>query len=68
MVTNVMVDIFDAVIDGSDHDFVFLPSRLALAAWVQHLLTVVVSNKGVTEAKTTLLLCSLLPFNQKSGI
>ena len=45
--------------------FCVLPSRLALAAWVQHLLTVVVSNKGVTEAKTTLLLCSLLPQTKK---
>ena len=59
------VDIFDDIFDGSDDDFQFccqdLQQQQQLGA------AVVVSDKGVTEAKTTLF-CSLLPRSPKSGI
>ena len=51
--TNLLVDIFDDGVDGCDDDFRDLQQDGMGAA-------VVVSNKGVTEAKTTLL-CTLLP-------
>ena len=58
-----LVDIFDDVVDGSEDDFQFccqdLQQQLGAA--------VVVSDKGVTEAKITLF-CSLLPRSPKSGI
>ena len=57
-----LVDIFDDVVNGSDDDFLFCCQDLQqLGA------AVVVSDKGVTEAKTTLF-CSLLPRSPKSGI
>ena len=55
VVTMTMVDIFDDVVDGSDDDFLFLAMKTCSSmGWVQPRLTVVVSNKAVTEAKTTL--------------
>ena len=58
------VDIFDDVFDGSDDDFQFCCQDLQQQ---QLGAAVLVSNKGVTAAKTTLF-CSLLPRSPKSGI